>query len=89
MDPEGPYFLGKEIGMPDIALAPWVGRFFMVEKFKQGGTGIPAEGAGGEDEKVWNRWRKWVKAITARESFKNTFSERQYYENIATQEWAR
>ncbi|KAG5292641.1 glutathione S-transferase [Histoplasma ohiense] len=89
MDPEGPYFLGEEIGLPDIALAPWVARFFMVEKFKEGGTGIPAEGEGGKDEGVWRRWRKWEAAIKGRESFKNTFSERVYYENIATQEWAR
>ncbi|KKZ64910.1 hypothetical protein EMCG_09199 [[Emmonsia] crescens] len=89
MDPEGPYFLGKEIGLPDIALAPWVRRFFMVEKFTEGGIGIPAEGKGGDDEGVWSRWRKWEKAVMERESLKNTFSEEEYYENLATQEWAR
>ncbi|KAL2371017.1 hypothetical protein RJ035_006501 [Blastomyces gilchristii] len=89
MDPEGPYFLGKEIGLPDIALAPWVARFFLIEKFIEGGTGIPAEGKAGEDESVWARWWKWEKALRERDSFKNTMSEKVYYENLATQDWAR
>ncbi|OJD09560.1 hypothetical protein ACJ73_10223, partial [Blastomyces percursus] len=89
MDPEGPYFLGKEVGLPDIALAPWVARFFLIEKFIEGGTGIPAEGKAGEDEGVWARWWKWEKALRERDSFKNTMSENVYYENLATQDWAR
>ncbi|KAK2813312.1 hypothetical protein FQN50_000627 [Emmonsiellopsis sp. PD_5] len=78
MDPEGPFFLGKEFGLPDVTLAPWVARFFVHEVLR-GGVQIPAEGQGGEDEAVWARWRKWEAAVLARESVKSTMSEREDY----------
>ncbi|EEH45921.2 uncharacterized protein PADG_02071 [Paracoccidioides brasiliensis Pb18] len=89
MHGEGPYFCGGEIGLTDVALAPWAVRFWKVEKFKEGGLGIPAEGKGEEDEGVWARWRKWEKAVLGRESVKNTLSEREYYESLAKMGWAK
>lgn len=79
MDPDGPYFLGQDIGLPDIVLAPWAIRLWIFNEFKQGGLGIPTEGKGGEDEDVWNRWRKWLAAVEGRDSIKQTTSERQFY----------
>ncbi|KAK2795462.1 hypothetical protein FQN52_005229 [Onygenales sp. PD_12] len=78
MDPEGPFFHGKEFGLPDVALVPWVARFFVHEVLR-GGVQIPAKGEGGEDEAVWARWRKWEAAVLARESVKATMSEREDY----------
>ncbi|ORY58840.1 putative glutathione-S-transferase theta, GST [Pseudomassariella vexata] len=78
LDEEGPYFGGKEVGFVDLVLIPWVLRHWVFDRFK-GGVGIPAPGQGGDDEKVWVRWRKWVEALEGRESIKNTTSEEQYY----------
>lgn len=47
MHPEGPFFLGDQISMPDLALGPWAVRLWVFDEFKPGGLGIPAEGQGG------------------------------------------
>jgi hypothetical protein len=39
-------------------------------------VGLPEEGKGGDDEKVWARWRKWLAAVESRKSLKVTTSER-------------
>lgn len=49
-----------------------------MDHFKNG-TGIPAEGQGGSDEKTWARLRAWIKALEERPSIKNTLSEREHY----------
>lgn len=79
MHSDGPFFLGRDIGLPDLVLAPWAIRLWIFDEFKEGGLGIPAEGHGGEDEGIWNRWRKWLAAIEGRDSIKQTMSERQFY----------
>ncbi|EXJ91480.1 hypothetical protein A1O3_00028 [Capronia epimyces CBS 606.96] len=78
-DPEGPYFLGKEFSYADVCLAPWALRLWVLDHFKQGGLGIPPVGEGGEDEPVWDRWRKWAEAIEARKSVVETMSDREHY----------
>ncbi|KAK4497460.1 hypothetical protein PRZ48_011911 [Zasmidium cellare] len=78
MDAEGPFFFGKEPGLIDFVVAPWVMRLWIFDHFK-GGLGIPAEGQGGEDEALWTRFRKWTKALEERPSIKNTTSEREHY----------
>lgn len=75
MDPEGPFFLGQELSMVDISLAPWAKRLWLIDHYKNGGTGIPAEG---QDEE-WDRWRKWLTAITERKSVKETWSADERY----------
>ncbi|KAJ6782461.1 hypothetical protein PWT90_04824 [Aphanocladium album] len=75
MDPEGPFFLGKELSMVDISLAPWAKRLWLIDHYKNGGTGIPAQG---QDEK-WGRWRKWFTAITERKSVQETWSADERY----------
>jgi glutathione S-transferase len=97
MHPEGPYFLGKEISLPDLALAPWAVRLWVFDHFKTGGLGLPEEGKGGQDEEVWQRWRKWLKAIESRRSIQETTSEKEYYlpiyqryaDNVAQSELAK
>lgn len=78
MHPEGPYFLGSEISLPDLVLAPWAVRLWVFDEFKHG-LGIPLDGSEGEDEAVWRRWRKWVTALEGRESVQNTTSEKVHY----------
>ncbi|KAF2175577.1 glutathione transferase omega-1 [Zopfia rhizophila CBS 207.26] len=78
MDPEGPYFLGKEFSLIDVIIAPWAIRLWIFDHFK-GGLGIPEKGNGGEDEQVWERWRNWLVAVEQRKSVKETTSEREKY----------
>jgi len=79
MDAEGPFFMGKDISLPDVALAPWAIRLWVFDTFKEGGLGMPASGQGGPDEAIWERWRKWLSAIQQRKSIIETTSEKDYY----------
>ena len=76
---DGDFFSGKDFSMVDVALAPWAVRLWPFEHFKGITDLIPAEGKGGEDEKIWQRWRRWTKAIEERNSVKNTLSDREHY----------
>jgi glutathione S-transferase len=51
---------------------------WVFDHFK-GGLGIPDAGQGGEDEELWNRWRKWAHAVSSRESVEGTMSETEHY----------
>ncbi|KAK0628240.1 glutathione S-transferase [Bombardia bombarda] len=75
----GPWFLGERFSLVDVMLAPWAKRLFLVDHYKSGGVGIPAEGEGGDDEAVWARWRQWFEAIAARKSVKETWSNDDQY----------
>lgn len=96
MDHAEPFFLGKDISLPDLFLAPWAVRLWVFDEFK-GGLGIPKEGEGGEDEEVWKRWRTWLSAIQERKSVEETTSEKEYYlpiykryaDNVAQSELAK
>ncbi|KUI73914.1 Glutathione S-transferase omega-1 [Cytospora mali] len=78
-DPEGPFFAGTTLSMADVILVPWAVRLWVFDHFKEGGLGLPKPGEGGEDEVLWERWRKWFAAVEARESVTNTLSEKEYY----------
>jgi glutathione S-transferase len=78
-DPEGPFFAGKELSMPDVIMAPWAVRLWVFDHFKEGGLGMPKAGEGGADEEAWERWRRWAVAVEGRESVKNTLSEKEHY----------
>ncbi|KAI1738430.1 glutathione S-transferase [Xylaria scruposa] len=80
MDESGPWFLGDKFSLVDVMLAPWAKRLFLIDHYKPGGTGIPAEGrTAGEDEQVWKRWRVWFDAITERKSVLETWSADDMY----------
>ena len=83
-DPTGPFFMGEQFSMADIALAPWGVRLWVFDHFKEGGLGMPEKGNGGEDEEVWARWRTWVKAVEGRKSVAETMSDREHYLPIYT-----
>lgn len=78
-DPAGPFFAGGELSLPDVMLAPWAVRFWILDRFKEGGLGAPGPGEGGEDEVLWERWRVWAGAVGERESVQATLSDREHY----------
>ncbi|KAI0201195.1 glutathione S-transferase [Astrocystis sublimbata] len=69
----GPWFLGDKFSLVDIMLAPWAKRLFLIDHYKPGGMGIPAEGD------VWKRWGLWFDAITKRQSVLDTWSADEMY----------
>ena len=71
MDPTGPFFLGEELSLIDLIIAPWAVRLWVFDHFK-GGLQMPT----GE---VWKRWGKWLSAVQNRESIMSTTSEREHY----------
>jgi glutathione S-transferase len=71
----GPWFYGEKFSLVDIALAPWAVRLWLIDHYKEGGTGIPESG---EDE-AWGRWRTWMKAVSERQSVKDTCSSEERY----------
>lgn len=81
-DEEGPFFLGKRFSMVDVMLTPWLVRLWILDHFKDGGLGMPGPGEAGEDEEVWNRWRKWAEAVEGRRSVKETLSSREEYVHV-------
>jgi len=72
MDPEGPYFLGNEISLVDLIIAPWALRLWVFDHFK-GGLNLP------RGEPWLDRFEKWLKAIEKRESVVETTSLREHY----------
>ncbi|RAH78480.1 glutathione S-transferase [Aspergillus japonicus CBS 114.51] len=80
LHPQGPYFLGEELSLVDVVLAPWAVRLWVFDEFK-GGLGVPAPGEADseEEERVWARWRRWVAAVEGRRSVRETLSERDWY----------
>lgn len=98
MHPEGPFFLGTEMGLPDIVLAPWAIRLWVFDEYKPGGLGIPGDGEGSaEDQDVWKRWKKWMGAVEGTRSVQDTMSEKEHYlpiykryaDNVAQSELAK
>jgi len=71
MDDEGPFFLGKDLSLVDLVVAPWAVRLWVFDYFK-GGLGTPKGG-------VWDTWGKWLRVMEKRESVVDTTSERQHY----------
>ncbi|KAK4506686.1 hypothetical protein PRZ48_000419 [Zasmidium cellare] len=68
-DPEGPFFLGKDMTFVDVQLAPWIVR---LEKVLKPYRGWP-------DPDPGSRWEKWVRAVEASEPVKRTTSDDQLY----------
>ncbi|ODN78057.1 hypothetical protein, variant [Cryptococcus amylolentus CBS 6039] len=67
----GPYFAGEQWMTVDGSLAPFVGRFFLLE-----------ERRGFEGKEVGEKWVEYAKNILARESVKKTTSEAKYYTEL-------
>ena len=69
MDPEGPFFGGKTLGMVDIMLAPYSCRFGTVLKHYRGFE-VPRE-----PETTWQRYHTWWSAVEQHPSVKETLPD--------------
>ncbi|PIL33460.1 transporter [Ganoderma sinense ZZ0214-1] len=67
----GPWFLGEQFSLVDVALAPWMVRDWVV-----------AEHRGFSRAAVGNGWKEYVDRLERRESIVKTTSERQHLEVI-------
>ncbi|THH30883.1 hypothetical protein EUX98_g3328 [Antrodiella citrinella] len=68
---KGPYFLGEEFGLVDVALAPWIARDYIVAQHR----GCKREDAG-------EAWKKYADNLAKRPSVLNTSSDLEHYEEI-------
>jgi len=68
---KGPFFLGEQFSLVDVALAPWVVRDYII-----------AENRDYRREDVPNGWKEWADLLEQRESVRKTSSEKQYYAEI-------
>lgn len=75
MHSQGPWFLGEDISLVDISLAPWAQRLWLLDHFKIGGAGIPLK----DRDDIWQRWSKWYSAVMKRQSVQETWSEDEKY----------
>ncbi|KAF3941022.1 hypothetical protein ABW19_dt0201574 [Dactylella cylindrospora] len=75
LDPEGPFWLGNEVTLPDIIIAPWVVRNWVFDQFKDNNGDWPSA----KDGEIWARWDKYVKAIEELDAVKDTTSDKEHY----------
>ncbi|TCD61940.1 hypothetical protein EIP91_007680 [Steccherinum ochraceum] len=68
---KGPYFLGEEFSLVDVAIAPWIVRDYIVGKHR-----------GYKRDAVGQAWKNYADNIAKRPSVINTSSELEYYEEI-------
>ncbi|EJC98963.1 glutathione-S-transferase [Fomitiporia mediterranea MF3/22] len=68
---KGPYFLGAELSLVDVAIAPWVVREYVI-----------TENRGYKRSEVSDAWNEWAGLLEKRESVVRTTSERAYYAEI-------
>ncbi|EJU04188.1 glutathione S-transferase C-terminal-like protein [Dacryopinax primogenitus] len=73
LDPQGPYALGKEWTIADTAIAPFVGRLYLIAKEDIGaweaGTGPKLL----QQLEQVPHWDRYAKALLARDSYKESF----------------
>ena len=60
---KGPYFLGDEFSLADVAIAPWIMRDYVLSEHR-----------GYSREAVSPKWKAYCEAIEQRPSVSNTFS---------------
>ncbi|KAL6305201.1 glutathione-S-transferase [Sparassis latifolia] len=68
---KGPYFLGDQFSLVDVALAPWVARDYVLQEHR--GYTREAAGAG---------WKEYAERLENRESVLKTQSDKEHYEEI-------
>ncbi|KAF7792760.1 hypothetical protein EIP86_003858 [Pleurotus ostreatoroseus] len=68
---KGPFFLGEQFSLVDIAIAPWIMRDYIITEHR-----------GYSRAAVSPEWEAYCTAIVKRPSVANTFSEKQYLQPI-------
>ncbi|RDB24896.1 putative glutathione S-transferase [Hypsizygus marmoreus] len=68
---KGPYFLGEEFSLVDIAIAPWIVRDYVIQEYR-----------GFRRADVSEAWENYAKLVEKRQSVVETQSERKYLNDI-------
>ncbi|KZT21089.1 glutathione-S-transferase [Neolentinus lepideus HHB14362 ss-1] len=68
---KGPYFLGEQFSLVDVAIAPWAVRDYVL-----------AEHRGYKREDVGSGWKEWAEKLETRDSVVRTSSDKVHYEEI-------
>ncbi|KAI0692087.1 glutathione-S-transferase [Cytidiella melzeri] len=68
---KGPYFLGDEFSLVDIAIAPWIVRDYII-----------AENRGFTREGVSPKWKEYADLVEKRDSILRTQSDKEHYAEI-------
>ncbi|EJC99033.1 uncharacterized protein FOMMEDRAFT_136787 [Fomitiporia mediterranea MF3/22] len=68
---KGPYFLGEELSLVDVAIAPWAVRDYII-----------AENRGYKRTEVSDAWSEWASILEKRESISKTTSDKEHYAEI-------
>ncbi|KAI0090723.1 glutathione-S-transferase [Irpex rosettiformis] len=68
---KGPYFLGEQFSLVDIAIVPWVVRDYII-----------TENRGFSREGVSPKWKQYADLVEKRDSVLNTQSDKEYYAEI-------
>jgi len=68
---KGPYFLGEDFSLVDVAIVPFVVRDYIVTEHR-----------GFKREEVGTGWKEWADIMEKRPSVLKTMSEKEYYAEI-------
>lgn len=68
---KGPFFLGEQFTVVDVAIAPWVTRWHITEEHR-----------GAKHEAVSPQWKAWAENLGKRESVLKTQSDSEHYFTI-------
>ena len=68
----GPFFAGSEFGLVDVALAPWVDRFYILKHHR--GFEVPGSE---EEDGAFARFHTWWQAVQAVPAFHDTVQDRE------------
>ncbi|KAF9387487.1 hypothetical protein CPB97_002520 [Podila verticillata] len=78
---EGPYFLGKDFTLADLAIAPFLVRFFLIDAYHRV-EGAPDFLEAKEVKEKLPRFLAWKAAIEERESVKKTTPDLEYIKQM-------
>jgi len=68
---KGPYFLGDQFSLADIAIAPWIVRDYIIE-----------ENRGFKRSDVGQNWERYARSVESRDSVLRTQSDKHHYAEI-------
>ncbi|EKM53398.1 uncharacterized protein PHACADRAFT_175813 [Phanerochaete carnosa HHB-10118-sp] len=68
---KGPYFLGEEFSLVDVAIAPWIVREWIIQ-----------ENRGYDRAAVGEAWKTYADTVAQRDSIRRTESEKQHFTDI-------
>jgi len=67
----GPYFLGAQYSLVDVAVTPWACREFLLEEYREYKRADVPDG-----------WKEWADLLEQRESVRKTLSDKEKYTHV-------